>query len=346
MADEPISEKKRPATLGDVARLAGVSASTVSRALSRPDLVNEATRERITWAVSRLGYIPHGAARALAGRGHRAVGVVIPSLRFGVFAELVETIQARLDEAGFGILLGHTGGDPEREYEQARALVERGVDALVLIGNAQQPRLLRLITDVGVPVVTAFDYDENSALPCVGVDNEAAGRCLAEHLLDQGYDEIAIITQPTLSNDRSGKRVDGVASALRQIGRAVRPEFLIECDGLAPSARDAMGALLGGEKRPRAVVCFSDLMAIAATAECRAQGIAVPGEIAIAGISGIGLSDMVDPPLTSVRIPAVEIGDLIAERLLAHLMDRAAVGSALVAHELLLRESTGALREL
>jgi len=334
------SGEARATTLNDVARLLGISAATVSRSLSKPDMVSAKTRARVDEAVRKLGYIPHAAARALAGRGHRVVGVVIPSLRFGVFAELVESLQAGLDRAAFGVLLGHTGGEPDREYEQVRALVERGIDAVVLTGNSHDLEVLRLLDDAGLPAICAFDFSADAALPCVGFDNADAAENLAQHLIENGRDGIAMITQPVASNDRARKRVAGVKRALRRIGKAMRPGHLLECDGLLPSSREAMRDLIASGEPPNAVICFSDLIALAAAAECRAAGLRIPDDIAIADFSGVGLSEINNPPLTSVPIPAKDIGRIIGEQLIARLEEGAPLESVRIEHALEIRGST------
>ncbi|MCP5150102.1 MAG: substrate-binding domain-containing protein [Ectothiorhodospiraceae bacterium] len=333
---------RRQVTLEDVARLAGVSASTVSRSLSMPHMVRASVRESVLWAVSRLGYVPHGAARALARRRNATIGVIIPSLRFTVFADLVESLQAELGAAGYSVLLGHAGSDLRYEADQATALLSRGIDALVLVGNAHDQSLERMATNTGIPVVTTFDYRLDAPYPCVGIDNQAAGRALVDHLLDLGHTRIAALMPDERFNDRAARRLAGVRGALADRGLALHPQHLVLGDGAAEVGRAAMAELLGREPSPSAVVCFSDLVAIGAVVECRARAVSVPGAVSVAGFSGIGLAELTHPAITTVSFSAVDIGREAARLVLDRLDGDGQAPSVEVPHRLEQRASTAA----
>jgi LacI family transcriptional regulator len=303
-------------------------------------MVREEVRESVLWAVDRLGYIPHGPARALARRRSASVGVIIPSLRFTVYAELVESLQARLGEAGLSMLLGHAGNDLRFEHEQALALVTRGVDALVLIGNRHSDAVVRIADNTALPVVTAFGFDPHSRYPCAGIDNRAAGLALGEHLTALGHRDVAAIMPDTRRNDRADERLAGLGEALAARGTSMRPQCRQECDALLSQSRAAMRSLLGLAPRPTAVACFSDLVGIAAALECRQAGVRVPHDMSIAGFSGIGLAELADPPLTTVSFSATEIGTRAAELVLARLAGAGQHGRVRVGFVLEPRAST------
>jgi LacI family transcriptional regulator len=333
-------DKKRSVTLADVARLAGVSTSTVSRSLSAPHMVRPAVRETVDWAVRRLGYIPHGPARALARRSHATVGVVIPSLRFNVYADLVESLQGALGSAGLSVLLGHAGNDMRYEHDQAVALASRGMDALVLVGNTHDEDVIRVIENAQIPVVTTFGFKANAQFPCVGIDNVAAGREIGAHLLSLGHADVGAIMPDIRRNDRAAERLRGLRECLAASGRSMRTECVRQCDALLDESRAEMAALLELAHPPSAVVCFSDLVALAALTECRARRIGVPGQISLAGFSGIGLAELANPPITTVSFSASEIGRHAAQLVLAGVRGHAAQHAIRVDHHLSVREST------
>lgn len=336
------NDKRRSVTLADVARLAGVSTSTVSRTLSAPHMVRPAVRESVDWAVRRLGYIPHGPARALARRRHATVGVLIPSLRFNVYADLVESLQGTLSGAGFSVLLGHAGDDMRYEHDQAMALASRGVDALVLVGNNHDEDVIRIIENAQIPVVTTFGFATDSAFPCVGIDNAAAGRDIGDHLLSLGHHDVAAIMPSIRRNDRAAARLGGLREALAAAGHSIRAECVRECGALLDENRAEMAALLTLERPPSAVVCFSDLVALAALMECRSRQVPVPTQISLAGFSGIGLAELANPSITTVSFSADEIGRQAAALVLAGIDGRASTHAIRIDHHLYPRESTAA----
>ena len=193
--------------LADVARAAGVSLATASRALSEPAMVREDTRARVLGAAAMLGYVPHGAARALATRRTRTIGAVFPPVDNPIFASVTHALAQELSAAGYTLLLAIHDYDLAAELAATRALVERGADGMVLVGLDHQPETLGLLVRAGVPYEITWTLDGAGQHHCIGFSHRAASIRVAQHLLDLGHREIAVIAGKTICNDRARERL-------------------------------------------------------------------------------------------------------------------------------------------
>ena len=312
-------QKNAAVKLADVARSAGVSTATVSRALSRPQKVRPALLARVREAVDTLGYVPHGAARALASHRSHTIGAVIPTLDNAIFASGVEALQQRLSEDGYPLLLASSEYDFEREILHVEKLVERGIDGLMLVGRDHHPRLAGLLTAKDVVFVNAWVYDADAGYPCVGFDNRRTAGRTADFLTDMGHRRIAMISGPTAGNDRARDRGAGVRDALARRGLSLPAARLVERPFDVAEGRQALRLLMGGTEPPSAVVCGNDVLAFGALFEARAMGIEVPAELSIVGFDDLPMARHVEPPLTTMQVPAAEMGRRAAEYLLARL---------------------------
>jgi len=332
--------ESKTAKLEDVARLARVSTATVSRALTCPDKVKPATAVRIRQAVQALGYVAHGAARALASRRTQTIGAVIPTLDNAIFANTAHALQRTLDEAGYTLLLASHEFDAEVEVRVTRALIERGVDGLVLLGATHPPNVLRMLDTQKVPYVLTWALDASGRHPCVGFDNRAAAIRIANHLLELGHREFAMISGITAGNERASERQEGVRQALSARGILLAPGRAVEKPYTLSAGREALREVLRGSARPTAVICGNDVLAIGALAECHAQGIAVPREISVTGFDDLEMSAVVTPPLTTVHFPTAELGTYAAQHLLARLAGKPFEARTELPVELVVRAST------
>jgi len=309
----------KAAKLSDVARLAKVSTATVSRALTLPHKVKALTLSRVQQAARTLGYVAHGAARALASRRTRTIGAVIPTLDNAIFANTIHALQTTLDAAGYTLLLASHGFDAAVEVRVTRALIERGVDGLVLLGTTHDPALFRLIESHQLPYVLTWALDDSGTHPCVGFDNRAAATRLANYLLDLGHREFAMISGLTINNERARERLDGVRSALAARGVSLPAARLIEKPFTHSAGREGLLEMIAGGAWPTAVICGNDVLAIGAMAECHAQGIAVPQQISITGFDDMEIASLMTPGLTTMHFPTAELGTYAAHHLLSRL---------------------------
>lgn len=304
------------ATVRDVARIARVSTATVSRALRFPDIVRPETRGRIARAVERLNYVPHGVARALSTRRTDSVGAVIPTLDSAIYAVSTQSLQKALKDAGYALLVACHEFDLEVEAHIARAFVEKGVDALVLVGTAHHRATRRLLGALSIPYVLTWSLDRSGAHPSVGFDNRAAGRTIAEHLLGLGHRRIAMISGLTAGNDRARDRLAGVRAALKRAGLAL--EHLVQAPYTLRAGREALAEVMAAA-RPTAVVCGNDILGIGAIQAARSLGIRVPAALSITGFDDMEIATVVSPTLTTVRFPIAETGLQAANYLIARL---------------------------
>jgi LacI family transcriptional regulator len=330
----------RAAKLSDVAELARVSTATVSRALTCPGKVKPATAARIRQAVQALGYVAHGAARALASKRTHTIGAVIPTLDNAIFANTAHALQKTLDDAGYTLLIASHEFDAEVEARVTQALVERGVDGLVLLGATHHPSVLRMLDTQQIPYVLTWALDAAGRHPCVGFDNRAAAIRIASHLLELGHRDFAMISGVTLGNERASERLEGVRQALSARGISLAPGRVVEKPYTLSAGREGLREVLRGAPRPTAVICGNDVLAIGALAECHAQGIAVPREISVTGFDDLEMASVVTPALTTVHFPTAELGSYAGQHLLARLAGKPFEMRTELPVELVVRAST------
>ena len=306
-----------PPTLEDVARRAGVSTATVSRCLNVPERVAEPTRERVRAAVAALGYTPNFGAKALMSRRTNTFGAVIPTMASAVFARGLQAFQETLMARGATLLVASSSYDPRVEEHEIRALIARGADGLLLIGTDRRPAVRRLLEQRGVPTVVTWTWSASRRGPCVGFDNVAASRALAERALGLGHARFAYVSAARATNDRARDRVAGAAAALAAAGIDPSAMPVIETVYSIADGGAAFEAAMAVRPRPTIVMCGNDVLAVGAVKRARAMGLDVPGDVSITGFDDIELATVVEPALTTVRVPHREMGRRAAELLLA-----------------------------
>lgn len=324
-----------PATIRDVARLAGVSPSTVSRALSMPGVVNPTTRARVQAAAETLGYAPNKAARGLITGRTGNIGLVVPDLANPFFPSVVKGVQARARAADVAVFLADSDEDAAAEAGLVRALAKQ-VDGLILCSpRATEDELIAVSQETTVVLVNRLV----EGLPAVTFDNEGGMRQAVAHLVALGHRRIAWVGGPKTSWS-SAHRVIGLYAAAHDHGVELIPvgHFAPHYDGGMAAADQvvATGAT--------AVIAYNDLVAIGLLARLHARGISVPGDLSVVGIDDIAMSRMAHPALTTVRLPKQKAGRVAVEMLLA-LLDDPDPGSisarGTLAGELMVRDSTG-----
>ena len=335
---EPPQPRPRPPTIVDVAAAAGVSIATVSRALGGQSRVAPALAERVRAAASRLGYVPDRRGRALVQRRSNSIGAVVPTIDNPIFARALAALQVRLDADGYRLLLASTEYGEQRELAAVQALVEHGVDGIVLVGARHHAGVLPLIAARGIPVVCTWTYDPGGAIATVGFDNHDAMRRLVAHLTDLGHRRLAMIAGIAAGNDRAAARSEGFRAALA--ARGLAPVAVLERPYTIADGRAATRTLLAAARTPTALVCGNDILAFGALAEAREMGVAVPAELSVTGFDDVDLASHVVPPLTTMRVPSAAMGRHAAEHLLARLHGRDTLQALALDAELIVRGST------
>ena len=327
--------------LADVARLAGVSSATVSRSLNYPTLLKADTLQKIQAAIATLGYVPDSAGRALASRRTQTVGLVVPTLDHAIFSRFTQTMQTTLAESGYQLLIASHEYNPTLELNGARALIERGVDALVLVGLEHSQALRDLLARSGIPMLTTWALDRSGKSVSVGFDNQAASVLAVRHLLELGHREFGVICGVQHHNDRARARVEGVRQALLDAGLSLPASCITEQPFTYAGGRNGLRALVALSPRPTAIICGNDLLAVGALIECQSIGLAVPKEISLVGFDNQELASHVGPGLTTINVPAAELGRVSARTIMQQLAGATIDAPVELPIELVVRGSTG-----
>jgi LacI family transcriptional regulator len=306
----------RVVKLKDVALRAGCSVATASRVLNGHPTVGAMEKERVLAAADQLGYVPNNSARALRSQSTSLVGVVIPTLDHAIYAKMVGGLQERLAQSGKAVIISTSDYDLDRERMQARLLVGRGVESVVLVGIEHHPETLDALRRAGVSQIFTYTSELGDGDAAVGFDNRLAGASVARFLLDQGHVRFGMVAGVTRGNDRATQRRDGFLSALDEAGIARRDIVVIEAPYRIENGRAAMQSLMQTHPRPTAVFCGSDILAVGAIKYCDGAGIAVPGEVSVVGFDNLEVAELVTPELTTVDVPAREMGEAAASALL------------------------------
>ena len=303
--------------LQDVAKAAGVSPATVSRVLNNPKIVRPAVQQKVRRAISSLGFTPDAAARALKSRRSRTVGAVVPTLGVAIFAEGIGALQSRLRDHGYTLLIASSEYDREKERQEIGVLLDRGVDGIVLVGDRFADDVEALARRYDIPLLTTYISKSSRRIPAIGADNGQAMREVTEHLIELGHREFSVVTDAAKSNDRTAARRDGVVRALAAKGIKLSPNRIVKVPYSIASGRASLRTLLRTSPEATAIVCTSDALAIGVIAESKTLGMVVPRDVSVTGCDDIEISAHTDPPLTTINMPAAEIGQLAADHLSA-----------------------------
>ncbi len=291
-----------------VARLAGVSPATVSRVMNHPDMVHPATRKKVDSAIRKSGYIRNRAAQAMHGRRSATIGLVVPTVDYSIFAEVVQAFNDAVSEQGFTVLLASHGYDLAVEYAVIRKLLEHRVDGVALIGLDHREDSLRLLGKQEVPSLAIWNYHDEAPFSCIGADNAEAGRVAAAHLAILGHRRIGLVFPPLNDNDRARARYDAARAVLTAAGAVVAEEWCAETPYSLSHSKRVCAALLSAASRPTALLCGNDIIAHGAVFAAQRLGQSVPRDISIIGIGDFQGSAEMEPALSTVRIPARRIG--------------------------------------
>lgn len=320
-------EKRRP-SIQDVARQAGVSAATVSRVLSKPDMVSEATRLAVIEAVNATGYTVNLAARNLRRQRTGNVVALVPKLANPFFSQIVSSISQVLASEGYSLLVSDTRGSPRAEERLMGYLDEGRADGLILfdgaippehIDNARRGRPLP-------PTVMACEWIEGSHLPRIRIDNEHGAALAVEHLVGKGHVRIGHVSGPA-GNVLTQAREAGLRAAMAERGLELRPEWMFCGDFTFASGASAAEQWLALSEAPTAIFCANDESAIGFIGAVQRAGKSVPGDVSVVGFDDIEIADHVTPRLTTIRQPRTAIGEVAAKTLLT-LIDGGAIDCA------------------
>ena len=290
-----------PATMSDVARLAGVSTATVSHVLNGTRAVRETTRRAVLAAAATLDYTPHVVARSLAGGSTMTLGLVLSAISNPYFGELLSAAERSAAAAGYTLRLVDPHEDPDYELTVVDRLHRHRVDGVVIAPSARPEAALERLDRRGVPtglLARLIDPGRDQ----VGVENREATARLVEHLADLGHTDIALVTGlPGLSTTE--ERIVGYREGLQRCGLAVDPHLQVSGDSDSEPARRAVLELLDAPRPPSALVVGNNSMTIGALQALRSRGRSVPSDIALVAFDDFPWSELLAPPLTTIAQP-------------------------------------------
>ena len=296
-------------TLYDVCQDTGLSSATVSRVFSGSTPVSDETRKRVMEAANRLGYVPSHAGRALRSRRTHTIGAIFPEMSRHFYPDVLSGIDEGAAELRFDVLASFLGQHRRRSDLLDRMLGEGRVDALLLV-NIEFTANEYEAAPRRVPIVLIGRDAPGSSCPYIGIDNSRGAELMIEHLLKQGHRRIATVTGPRDSHD-SQQRLQGIRRALARAGLPLEPGLVWSGEFTFASGIAAAQKYLTEKRKPDAIFCLNDAMAIAMLGELRRSGVSVPGAVAVAGFDDVHESAHL--LLTTIAAPMREIGQVAAK---------------------------------
>ena len=325
-------------TIRDVAREAGVSVASASRALNGHDNVTPETRARVQTAATKLRYVPHSGARSLTRRKSDAIGVVLPDLFGEFFSEMIRGIDRVAHAHGLQLLLSNMHGNPHEESNAVRAMRGRVDGLLVMPPDARRERLFDALSP-GLPAVLLNCHVPTTEIASVGIDNEGAARTMTRHLIDRGYRRIAFVSGPRHNHDSMARQAGFRAAIAETTGE--RDPIIIPGDFSEASGAEAARLLIAGRLKVDAIFCANDMMAIGCCGVLAEAGIAIGDKVGVAGFDDIPIAHYVAPSLTTMNVRIAELGATAAEKLIALMTGGAEdIGATILSPQLVERDST------
>ena len=330
--------------LKDIARQAGVSIMTVSKALRDEPDVSSATKSRLRALAQQMGYVPDSSAQGLRTKTTKMFGLVIPSITDPIFGRITFAIEERAHEMGYDILLAHTLNQSEREEHCIRRLLSRRVDGLFIspvYRFAAEARIYQEILARKTPVVLLGQPAPFcKTIPGAEVEEQVASYNVTQHLLNLGHKRIAYLTGPQVA-PWAHERFEGYRRALREANLDVDDKLVFQAGGTIEDGTKAALQFLNENCNATAVQAVNDLVAIGCATTLLTQGLKIPGDISIAGFGNILLADHFRVPLTTVRQPKYRLG-VAAVEMMTQLLQGERVQTRRIPGELLERDSTAA----
>lgn len=300
---------RKSVTLHDVAREAGVSLITASRALGNPGMVSDKTIERVQKAVEITGYIPNLLAGGLKSRKSLMVGALVPNIAVAQFLPTVKALTDTLDAAGYQLILGQTGYDHAREEALLATMISRRPDGIVVTGLIHSQLARDQLRRTGIPVVETWDLSDRPVDMAVGFSHVKVGSAVAGYFLGKGWRRLGIATG---DDQRAAVRREGF---LTTVGHDV-PTAAVPAPSSLALGRRALTELLEKDPKIEAIFCSSDQLAQGVMVEAQARGLRIPDDLAICGFGDADFAAHLEPPLTSVQVDGAGIGRTAARLLL------------------------------
>lgn len=307
----------QPVTLRQIAREAGVSVATVSRAMRRPDAVSAETRERVLALVARHRYVPDALAASFASRKTGLVGLIVPTISNSIYAAFTEAVQGNLQASGRKLLIANTNYSAPLEAEIVHKFVESRVEGIIFTGVRRDPALYGLLRHYRIPFVITWSTSDDASIPAISFDNFAAARSATRALIAIGHQRIGLICGMSAVNDRAEQRIAGFRAGLEEAAIPFDRELVAERPFEVAEGAAAAEIMMRMAQPPTALFCANDIQALGAMFACQKLGLSIPGDVSIVGFDDLPMVRIANPPLTTVHVPAHEMGEAAAEALVS-----------------------------
>lgn len=310
------------ATIKDVARLAGVSTTTVSHVINKTRFVAEATQEKVMAAVDELNYAPSAVARSLKCNSTKTIGMLVTQSTNLFFSEVIDGVESYCYRQGYTLILCNTGGVYEKQRDYIRMLAEKRVDGILVMCSDLTEELLEMLDRHSDIPKVIMDWGPQSSQADKIIDNSEEGGYLAtKFLISKGHKDIACLSGH-LEKAVCQERIDGYKRAMNEAGIEVKADRILEGNFECDTAVIAANRIAAMEDRPSAVFCFNDTMALGLMSRLQQLGVNVPKDISVIGYDNIELAEYFSPPLTTVHQPKRRVGKTAFEILLERIKDK------------------------
>jgi LacI family transcriptional regulator, gluconate utilization system Gnt-I transcriptional repressor len=304
----------------DVAAAAGVAPMTVSRVINTPDRVTPETTARVREAIDRLGYVPNLIAGGLSSRKSRMVAAVVPTIAHPMFAGLVQAFSATMRQAGYQVMLSISGYDETDDEALFRAILGRRPDAFLITGSGYTPTALQMLIEARIPVIEIWDVSSRPIDMAIGFDHVQVGADVARFFHAKGHGRFAVLSA---QDSRAISRARGFTEEVAQLGGELVLEQAVPAPSTMAAGRTVARALLPLLDQRCAVFCSSDTLAFGVLTEALKHGIQVPDRLALCGFGNLEISEMNEPPITTVSLEGTGTGRSAAAFLLRRLAGEA-----------------------
>jgi DNA-binding LacI/PurR family transcriptional regulator len=303
-------------TIRDVARKAKVSVATVSRVLNSPSRVRIPTREKVLKAMEQCNYVYNALAGSLSARKTSMLGVIIPTITNPIFATVTKGIQDFAVQKGYSTLLGNTDYNEENELQLIHLFQEKRIDGVIFNGPWRSAPLILHMKNANLPFVITWQKVKDKDVSFVAFDNFRGAYRMIDYLIGLGHRRIGMIAGKFAVSERALMRWQAYRKCLGDHNLVYDPKLVLEKGYSCSDGKEAMAHLLSLSPRPTAIFCGNDILAIGAMVHAKEQGMKIPTDLSVAGFDDMEISAFYDPPLTTVAVPAYEMGRMAAKILI------------------------------
>jgi DNA-binding LacI/PurR family transcriptional regulator len=308
-------------TIKDIAKAAGVSHSTVSRALNNHQAISEATRERIKELAQQMGYVPNATARGLKTNRTHALGAILQEIDDPFWSEVLDGVDSILHPGGYSLFVASTHNDKQREKEVVHAMVQRGVDGVLLLSPQFREEQCHFLNSYDLPMVMVNNEGAGECQFIIYNDDVYGARLITKHLIDLGHTRLAYLGKRGSASNRN--RMRGFFAEMQAARLPVDDRYIFHTSTANPiGGRDGAEYLLALDEIPSGIVCYNDFLAIGVYNYLQEKGLRIPQDVSVTGFDNISIAAYLSPPLTTLHQYKFELGEGAARMMLEVLSDQ------------------------